>query len=58
MNHLYPCFFNFNRTVRINSQPVGATGSDGVLWTVEPRGTYTVTVEMDAGNISVVVPAS
>ena len=45
-------------TVTINGQSVGTTGSDGVLWTVEPRGTYTVAVETDAGNTSVVVPAN
>lgn len=43
--------------VRINGQPVGATGGDGALWTVEPRGSYTVTVETDAGTTSVAVPA-
>lgn len=47
-----------NATVSINGQPVGTTGSDGVLWTIEPRGGYTVTVAADTGNTSVVVPAS
>ena len=47
-----------NASVSINGQPVGATGSDGVLWTVEPRGAYTVTAAADTGNTSVVVPAS
>jgi len=45
-------------TVRINDQSVGTTGTDGVLWTVEPRGTYTVTVATDTGTTRVVVPAS
>lgn len=45
-------------TVSINGQPVGATGSDGVLWTVEPRGAYTVTITTDTRNTSVVVPAA
>jgi len=44
--------------VRINGQPVGTTGNDGVLWTVEPRGAYTVTVETDARTTSVTVPAN
>ncbi|MDS0282165.1 DUF7094 domain-containing protein [Haloarcula onubensis] len=45
-------------TVTIDGQVVGTTGGDGVLWTVEPRGAYTVTVATDAGSTSVVVPAS
>jgi len=45
-------------TVRINGQSVGTTGSDGVLWTVEPRGSYTVTVATASGDTSVVVPAN
>jgi len=45
-------------TVTIDGQPVGTTGSDGVLWTIEPRGGYTVTVSSDSGDTSVVVPAS
>ena len=44
--------------VEINGQPVGTTGSDGVLWTVEPRGTYTVTVATNTSTASVVVPAT
>jgi hypothetical protein len=47
-----------NGTVSINGQPVGATQSNGVLWTIEPRGAYTVTVATDMGNTSVDVPAS
>ncbi|WP_262179973.1 DUF7096 domain-containing protein [Haloarcula laminariae] len=45
-------------TVTINGQSVGTTGGDGVLWTVEPRGAYTVTVSTDTGNTTVAVPAS
>lgn len=47
-----------NGTVSINGQPVGVTQSNGVLWTIEPRGAYTVTVATDMGNTSVEVPAS
>ncbi len=45
-------------TVTVDGRPVGTTGNDGVLWTVEPRGAYTVTVSTDTGNTTVVVPAS
>ncbi len=45
-------------TVTINGQPVGSTGSDGALWTVEPRGVYTVTVTADEDTTSVVVQAN
>lgn len=31
-----------NATVTIDGHEVGSTGSDGVLWTVEPSGDYTV----------------
>ena len=45
-------------TVTVDGRPVGTTGNDGVLWTVEPRGAYTVTVSTDTGNTTVVVPSS
>ncbi|MBX0287687.1 DUF7094 domain-containing protein [Haloarcula salinisoli] len=45
-------------TVTIDGQPVGTTGTDGELWTVEPRGVYTVTVTADTGTTSVVVRAN
>lgn len=37
-------------TVAINGQPVGSTGSDGTLWSVEPREAYTVTVTTADGD--------
>ncbi|WP_226022748.1 DUF7094 domain-containing protein [Halomicrobium salinisoli] len=37
-------------TVRINGDPVGHTGSDGELWTVEPRAGVPVTVVTDDGR--------
>ncbi|MFC7026488.1 hypothetical protein ACFQH8_01025 [Halomicroarcula sp. GCM10025710] len=37
-------------TVSISGQPVGATGADGTLWTVEPRGAYNVTVATSDGT--------
>ncbi|WP_324665217.1 DUF7096 domain-containing protein [Haloarcula sediminis] len=45
-------------TVTVDGRPVGTTGNDGVLWTVGPRGAYTVTVSTDTGNTTVVVPAN
>lgn len=42
-------------TVRINGQRVGSTGSDGVIWTVEPRGDYTVTVATGSSTTTVAV---
>lgn len=35
---------SINANVSINGQPVGSTGSDGILWTVEPNGDYTLNV--------------
>jgi hypothetical protein len=43
--------------VAIDDQPVGATGNDGALWTVEPEGVYTVNVTADSTNTTVTVPA-
>ena len=44
--------------VSIGEQRVGSTGADGILWTVEPRGGYDVTVTTDAGRTTVAVPAA
>ncbi|GGN91605.1 MULTISPECIES: DUF7096 domain-containing protein [Haloarcula] len=44
-------------TVHIDGRRVGTGGTDGVLWTVEPRGEYTVTVTTANGTrTSVTVP--
>lgn len=46
-------------TVSINGKRVGTTGSDGVLWTVEPRGEYTVTATTEDGDrVAVTVSGS
>jgi hypothetical protein len=37
-------------TVRISGKRIGTTGPDGALWTVEPRGDYTVTVTTQDGE--------
>ncbi|MBV0925299.1 hypothetical protein KTS45_13925 [Halomicroarcula limicola] len=37
-------------TVEINGQPVGRTGSNGHLWTVQPRGSYTINVTTENGT--------
>lgn len=37
-------------TVSINGKRIGTTGADGALWTVEPRGEYTVTATTDDGD--------
>lgn len=42
--------------VAIGGQPVGSTGSDGALWTVEPDGPYTVNVTASNTNTTVTVP--
>lgn len=44
-------------TLAIDGQPVGATGADGALWTVEPDGAYAVNVTADTTNTTVTVPA-
>jgi len=44
--------------VTIDGQRVGSTGSDGALWTVEPRSGYEVTVETNATRTTVSVPAA
>jgi len=44
-------------TVRINGKRIGTTGADGALWTVEPRGEYTVTATTQDGD-RVRVPVS
>lgn len=41
--------------VTINGRPVGSTGSDGRIWTVEPSGSYSVTVATDTGRTTVSV---
>jgi hypothetical protein len=42
-------------TITINGDPVGQTGQDGVHWTVEPTGDYTVNVTADGRTITVPV---
>ncbi|WP_254272440.1 DUF7096 domain-containing protein [Haloarcula marina] len=45
-------------TVSVNGRAVGQTATDGALWTVEPRDSYTVTVTRDDGSrVSVFVPS-
>ncbi|NLV14175.1 DUF7096 domain-containing protein [Haloarcula argentinensis] len=44
-------------TVRINGKRIGTTGTGGSLWTVEPRGEYTVTATTQDGD-RVQVPVS
>lgn len=44
-----------NGTVTINGQRVGTTGSDGALWTVEPRSGYTLNVTSDGTRTTVTV---
>jgi len=44
-------------TIAIDGQPVGATGADGALWTVEPEGAYAMNVTADTTNTTVTVPA-
>lgn len=44
-------------TVTINGQRVGTTGSDGALWTVEPRSGYTLNVTSDGTRTTITVPA-
>lgn len=44
-------------TVSVDGQAVGSTGADGQLWTVEPRDSYTVTVNTtDGERVDVAVP--
>lgn len=45
-------------TVTIDGQRVGETGNDGALWTVEPRGSYTLNVTSDGTRTTVTVPAA
>jgi len=42
--------------VTVDGQFVGSTGDDGLLWTVEPRGNYTVTVTTDTGRTAAIGP--
>jgi hypothetical protein len=43
-------------TVSISDRRIGATGDDGTLWAVEPRGSYSVDVTTEnAGNVTVAV---
>jgi len=44
-------------TVTINGYRFGTTGNDGALWTVEPRGAYTVNATADGTGPTVSVPA-
>jgi len=39
-----------NGTVLVDGQPVGTTGDDGLLWTVRPSGTFTLTVVGENGT--------
>ena len=43
-------------TVRIDGTVVGQTGDDGVLWTVQPRGQFTVNVTVDNQTVAVAGP--
>ncbi|EMA17704.1 hypothetical protein C435_11129 [Haloarcula marismortui ATCC 33799] len=46
-------------TVKINGKRIGTTGTDGALWTVEPRGEYTVTaITQDGDRVRVPVSGS
>lgn len=38
-----------NGTIRIDGQPVGTTGDDGLLWTVRPSGTFRLTAVGEDG---------
>lgn len=40
-------------TVSIGGERVGRTGADGRLWTVAPRGSFTVTATADGRNVTV-----
>lgn len=43
-------------TVAVAGRQVGTTGEDGTLWTVEPRGSYSVAVQtQDGTNVTVAV---
>jgi hypothetical protein len=43
-------------TVAVGGHQVGTTDNSGTLWTVEPRGSYSVTVQTQSGtNVSVAV---
>jgi len=40
-------------SVSVDGQPVGSTGSNGLLWTVAPRGAFTVGVRSGGSNVTV-----
>lgn len=47
-----------NSTVLVNGETVGHTGTDGTIWTVEPRGPVTVRADAaSGGNVTASVPA-
>jgi len=39
-----------NATVSLNGQPLGQTGSDGLIWLVEPRSGVPITVSTSSGT--------
>ncbi|MEF8787222.1 MAG: hypothetical protein V5A45_14930 [Haloarculaceae archaeon] len=39
-----------NGTVLVDGQPVGTTGDDGLLWTVRPSGSFTLTAVSENGT--------
>ncbi|WP_302081689.1 DUF7094 domain-containing protein [Salinibaculum rarum] len=45
-----------NGTVLIDGQPVGTTGSDGILWTVRPTGTFELTAVDETGTEVTLAP--
>lgn len=44
--------------VYVDETYVGATGSDGTLWTIDTRGATSVRVETDDGTLSAQIPAN
>jgi hypothetical protein len=40
-------------TIVVDGEPVGTTGSDGRLWTLAPRETFTVTASTGDRNVTV-----
>lgn len=42
--------------VRIDGTVVGSTGDSGTLWTVQPRGQFTVNVSVDTDSVAVTGP--
>lgn len=44
-----------NALVKVNGDPVGRTGTDGLLWTLQPRSYYLVSVSSGATTINATV---